>query len=222
MLTWLGRFLSSSIGKKVVMALTGLGLVGFLIGHLVGNLTLFADDTGEAFNGYAHALESNPALPIIEVGLLVLFIVHIVMALRVSKENRAARTQGYSVRNSMGNKTLGSSSMLITGLIIGVFLVIHIIDFRVPNWTGDIDDLALAVKQRLATPLGAGIYMIGVIAVGIHVSHAFKSAFQSLGLNHPRYTPLIERAGLALAILLFIGFASFPILLFMSGGGTSS
>ena len=86
MLSWVGRFLSTSIGKKVAMALTGLGLIGFLIGHLAGNLTLYADDTGEAFNGYAETLESNPALPIIEIGLLLFFIAHISLGLKVSLE----------------------------------------------------------------------------------------------------------------------------------------
>jgi len=204
------------------MAITGLGLIGFLIGHLAGNLTLFADDSGEAFNDYAHMLESNPALPVIELGLFAFLIIHIAMALRVSKENRDARAKGYSLRASMGKRTLGSGSMLVTGLIIGVFLVIHMIDFRIPNWAGEVDDLAALVKERMASPVGAGIYFVGVVAVGIHVSHAFKSAFQTLGLTHSKYTPLIERVGLALAILLFIGFAAFPILLFMSGGGTQS
>jgi len=222
MLSWIGRFLSSSIGKKTVMALTGLGLVGFLIGHLAGNLTLWVDDTGEAFNGYAHMLESNPALPFVEFGLLVFLVAHVAMAMRVSKENREARAKDYNLRASMGARTLGSGSMLITGLIIGLFIVIHIIDFRVPNALGEVDDLAQAVKDRLASPIGALIYFIGVAAVGIHMSHAFKSAFQTLGVTHPRYTPLIEKTGLGLAVILFLGFAAFPVILFLSGGGSPS
>jgi len=219
MLNWFGRFCSSSIGKKTLMALTGLGLIGFLIAHLAGNLTLFADGDGEAFNHYAEVLESNPLLPIAEIGLLILFVAHIALGLAVSRGNREAREDRYQVRATKGKQTLASGSMLITGLIVGVFLVIHIIDFRVAKLMGDesVQDLALAVKNRLASPAGASIYLVGVISLGVHLSHAFKSAFQTLGVNHPRYSPLIEKVGIGLAVVLFIGFASFPIYCLIQG-----
>jgi len=213
MLSWVGRFLSSSIGKKAAMALTGLGLVGFLVVHLLGNLTLYADDTGEAFNHYAETLEANPFLPVAEIGLALLFAAHIALAVRVTAENREARRQGYRLRASMGERTLASATMIVTGVIVLVFLVVHVADFRIPKLFGRIDDLAAAVKLRLASPLGAGIYLVGVGALGIHLAHAFKSAFQSLGLNHPRFTPLIARTSVALAVLLFLGFVSFPVVL---------
>jgi len=218
MLSWLGRLLGSSIGKKVFMALTGLALIGFLIVHVAGNLTLFVDEDGSSFNAYAHALESNPLLPIAEVGLLALLVAHIALGLRVSMDNKAARESRYELRASMGEKTLASSSMLVTGIVILIFLVVHIVDFRIPKMFDDID-LAEAVKVRLSSPLGAGIYLVGVAALGLHLSHAFKSAFQTLGINHPRYTPWIRCASLGLAVLLFLGFASFPIYYFLQGGG---
>lgn len=216
MLSWIGRFLTSSIGKKTFMALTGLSLVGFLVVHLVGNLTLYSSN--EAFNEYAHKLESfGILLNVAEVGLLGLFAVHIGIALRLSRENATARPQGYQVRNSMGRKTIGSSSMMITGLIVGVFVVIHVIDFRVAKLSGNIDDLALAVRERLGSPLGATIYLGGVIALGVHLSHAIQSAFQTLGANHPKWTPLLTGAARGLAAILTLGFASFPIILLLGG-----
>lgn len=220
MLNWFGRFLSSSIGKKTLMALTGLGLIGFLVVHLAGNLTLYADDSGEAFNHYAEVLESNPLLPFAEIGLLVLIVAHIGLGLLVSRENREARSDGYRIRSTKGRKTFASASMLATGLIIGLFIAVHVADFRVPKLFGDesVDDLAAAVKRRLGTPFGAGVYLLGVSALGIHLSHAFKSAFQTLGVNHPRYSPLIGKISLGLAVLLFLGFASFPIYCLVQGG----
>lgn len=220
MLSWFGRFLGTSIGKKISMALTGLLLIGFLVAHLAGNLTLYADDTGEAFNDYAHLLESNPLLPVAEVVLLVLFLAHIGMGVRLSLQNREARKKGYQQRASMGRKTFASASMLATGILVGVFLVVHIADFRIAKMFAEADyDLAGAVKARLATPVGALIYLVGVGALTVHLSHAFGSALQTLGLNHPKYTPLLSKLGIALAVLLGLGFASFPILIFATGGG---
>lgn len=214
MLSWLTRFLSSTIGRKLLMAVTGLGLVGFLVVHLAGNLTLYADDTGEAFTEYAEALHATqPLLGILEIGLLVLFLAHIGLGIRVSLANREARRQGYRVRSSLGERTFASSSMLITGVLVLVFLVVHVADFRFATLVGteSVETLADAVKARLRTPWGAGIYLVGVVALGIHLSHGFASAFQTLGANHPKYTPWIRMVGLGLALLLLLGFASFPI-----------
>lgn len=207
----LGKLLTTSIGKKMIMALTGLALVGFLIVHLLGNLTLFVSD--EAFADYAAVYEHNAGLVYLaEVGLIVVFLVHVGLALRTSQENREAKHSRYAIRASMGKKTTGSSSMLITGAIIGVFIIIHLLDFRLDS-EKSADRLATMVRERLTEPVGITIYLVGVIAVGIHVSHAFKSAFQTLGLNHPKYNPLIHWTGLALSLVLGLGFAAFPVLI---------
>ncbi len=213
---------SSSIGKKAVMAVSGLLLIGFLIAHLAGNLLIFSGQQGTAFDEYAAKLESNPLLPVIEVGLFVVFATHIVMALRVSSENRQARGQGYAVRSSMGERTLASASMLVTGVVVLVFLIVHLVDFRIGKRYMDPANgsLAALVKRRLHEPLGAAVYLAGVTALGIHLRHAFRSALQTLGVNHPALNPLLVRLGWALAILLGLGFASFPIF-FFAGGGTA-
>ncbi len=220
-MSWLERFLHSSIGRKALMAVTGLLLIGYLVLHLAGNLTLYADEKGESFNTYAESIAGNPLLPLAEVGLLALFLVHIGLGVRVALANREARKAGYRVRTSLGQRTFSSSTMLVTGVLVLVFLVVHVYDFRLPKLMGSPEaaDLALLVKRRLASPIGAGIYLLGVGALGLHLAHAFQSAFQTLGVNHPRYRPLIARAGLALAVLLFLGFASFPIVFLVQSRG---
>jgi succinate dehydrogenase / fumarate reductase cytochrome b subunit len=216
MWNWLSKTFNSSIGKKAVVALSGLGLVLFLVVHLAGNLTLFADDDGAAFDGYAHALEANPLLPVAEIGLLVLLLVHVVMAVRVSRENHEARAQRNAARASFGASTPGSRSMIVTGALVLLFIVIHISDFRARTlfapWEGG--TLAGMVKERLASPAGMVIYALGSIVVGVHLSHGIRSVFQSLGFSHPRWNVLLRNGGLALAVLLGLGFLSFPIVLF--------
>ncbi len=207
----LGKLLNSSIGQKSIMALTGLALVGFLIAHLAGNLLIFVGD--QTFNDYALALESNKALLYTaEVGLGAVFLVHIALALRISLQNREAKAQRYAIRASMGKKTPGSSSMLVTGAIIAVFLVIHLMDFRLSP-DKDAGSLAEMVRARLTTPAGIAIYLVGIVAVGLHLSHAVRSALQTLGVNHPKYNPALRWAGLGLSLVLSLGFASFPVLL---------
>jgi succinate dehydrogenase / fumarate reductase cytochrome b subunit len=218
--SWLRRIATSSIGKKTVMAVSGLLLIGFLIVHLSGNLLIFSGADSKAFDEYASRLDENPLLPVAEIALFLLFAVHIVMALRVTGENRQARREGYAVRSTMGERSLASASMIVTGIVVLVFLVIHIADFRIGKRYADSGggSLAALVKKRLHEPLGAAVYLIGVTALAIHLRHAFRSALQTLGVNHPRLNPLLVRLGWALAILLGLGFASFPIVFFSSGG----
>lgn len=219
-MSWLRRTFDSSLGKKYLVAATGIALVGFLVVHLSGNLTIYADRSGETFDKYAHTLDSNPLLPIAEVLLGILFVAHIAFALRSNVRNREARAQGYAVRASLGRKNLSSVSMVVTGLVVLVFLLIHLYDFRVGRLLAPKEtSLASLVRDRLSTPLGAGVYLLGVGALSIHLRHAFRSAFQSLGVNHPRVNPLLERLTWAVAILFGLGFASFPIYFMATRGG---
>ncbi len=221
MFTWLRRVLSSSIGKKTGMALSGLALVGFLIVHLLGNLSILGSDS--AFNAYAQKLEDlGPLLIVAEIGLLALFLFHIVLALMVSLRNRSARSVAYRANGNMGEKTVGSRSMLVTGLLLGAFLIIHIIDFRVKKLLGleSAEDLGKLVRDRLTSPIGLGIYIGAGVLIGLHLSHGFKSAFQSLGLHHNKFNGTIRFVGYVLAIALAIGFAGVPIALLMGAGGS--
>src|SRR5258705_6658640 len=220
-MSWLARTFTGSLGRKYLMAVTGLLLVGFLVVHLTGNLLIFSGASGADFDAYAQKLDANPLLPVAEIGLAALFVAHIALALRVNMENREARAQGYVVRASLGKKTIASASMVITGLIVLVFLLVHLYDFRIGRLSLEPGgSLAALVRKRLATPLGAGVYLLGVGALAVHLRHAFRSAFQSLGVNHPRLNPLLERASWAGALLFGLGFASFPLFFLLSGGGS--
>ncbi|MDP6938723.1 MAG: succinate dehydrogenase cytochrome b subunit [Planctomycetota bacterium] len=219
--SWIGRFLSSSVGKKTVLAVTGLSLVGFLVVHLLGNFSLYTGGV-EGFNEYATALEElGGLLMVAEVGLFALFVIHMGLALRIARENRLARQEAYRVNATMGSSTAASRSMAITGLIVLLFLIVHIIDFRVPTLLGDMDNLGEAVVQRLASPVGATIYLLGILALGLHLRHAIQSALQTLGIQHPNWSPLLRAGALALAAALALGFASFPVYCLLSEGAAS-
>ncbi len=207
------EFLESSIGKKIMVAAAGLLLCGFLITHLLGNLLMFVG--GDAFNKYAEALEHNPLLPIAEIGLVALFVVHIILAYRATYLNRAARPEGYQVYKGKGARTPGSRTMAITGTLVLAFVIIHVATFKydVGGFKGMAGEEGLFahVLGWFANPWYAAFYVLAVGGVGLHLSHGVQSAIQTFGLNHPRYTPLIKKAGLAFAGLIFLGFASFPV-----------
>ena len=219
MVSWLQRTFTSSVGRKVLLGLSGFGLIGFLIGHLAGNLTFYADDTGEAFDSYAHALESNPLLPVVEIALLALFVFHIGLAIKMQMENRAARGTQYVARGDHGQKTPASSSMLFTGIATLGFLVLHLTDFRFAKEEGQ--SLAAMMRDVLSSPLHASAYIAFVCLLTVHLAHGFQSAFQSIGASHPRYSPLIRKASVGLAVLLGLGFVSFPVIILLTGGDPS-
>jgi succinate dehydrogenase / fumarate reductase cytochrome b subunit len=210
------EFLDSSIGKKIMVALAGLLLCGFLITHLAGNLLLFVG--GPAFNRYAAFLESQALLPLAEGGLLVLFLIHIALSARARLADMAARPVAYEVYKGKGARTPGSRTMALTGSLVLLFLVIHVatIKYRVGGDKGP--DLYAHVTGWFKNPLYAGFYVLALIGIGLHLSHGVQSAFQTLGLNHPRYTPWIRKLGLAFAIILALAFMSMPIYFFFHGG----
>jgi succinate dehydrogenase / fumarate reductase cytochrome b subunit len=215
---WSCRFfevLESSIGKKMLVASAGLLLCGFLVTHLAGNLLMFVG--GEAFNRYAEALEHNPLLPAAEIGLVALFLLHIVLSARATLANRAARPVGYQVYKGKGARTPGSRTMALTGTLILAFIIIHVATFKFDvgglkgQISGQEENLFAHVLGWFANPWYAAFYILAVGGVGLHLSHGVQSALQTFGVNHPRYTPLIKKAGLAFALLIFVGFASLPV-----------
>lgn len=209
------EFLESSIGKKITVAAAGFLLCGFLITHLAGNLLMFVG--GEAFNHYAEMLEHNKLLPLAEIGLVVIFLLHIVMSLRATLANRAARPVGYEVYKGKGARTWGSSTMALTGLLILAFIIIHVATFKydVGGLKGQVpgqeESLFAHVLGWFANPWYSIFYVLAVGGVGLHLSHGVQSALQTFGVNHPRYTPFLKKAGLAFAFLIFLGFASLPV-----------
>lgn len=221
----------SSIGKKIVSALTGLALVFYVIIHLIGNLSLLRGDPAP-FNKYAHFLESlSWFLIIVELGLLAVFLFHIVMGVMVWIDKKRARPRGYIKTEDAGSpskKTWSSKNMIITGLVLFVFTIIHVKDFKygpgvdegyvtVINGTAMRDLYSLVVHsfQNIYYVIG---YTIAMILLGFHLRHGFWSGFQSLGVQHPRLVPLIYGVGIFLAIVLAAGFLFIPIYLYFAGG----
>lgn len=208
MLRWLGNALASSVGKKAVMGLTGLLLVGFLLEHLHGNLKLYEE--GDGFDEYVAWLQGfGPLLVVAELGLAALFLCHVFLAFRLTLENRQARSQGYAARNNRGAQSFGSVSMFVTGSLLLAYCLKHLYDFRFDG--AFFDGPADMVRATLSQPGNALIYVAASVVLGIHLSHGFRSAFQSLGASHPKLDAILEKAGIAVAVFFALGFGSFPV-----------
>lgn len=234
-LGWFLKALSSSIGQKIVMAITGLALCGFLVVHLGGNLLLYVG--ARKYNDYAHALHSQEILLLVaEIGLLVTFLLHIWLALRTDSQNRAARPIDYALRQSKidpGPLAVPPSGVMLgTGVVVLVFLLVHLSDFK---WFDLRHTMSVAGRESMSAaqqnearskelaptpydrafailkdPISALVYFVGSLVLGYHVCHGFESAFQTLGLNHPNYTPLIKTLSVVFGLTVAVGFGSFP------------
>jgi succinate dehydrogenase / fumarate reductase cytochrome b subunit len=180
----LSRVFSSSVGTKLLLGLTGLALFVYMVLHLAGNALIFLG--AETFNDYSHQLISNPLIVPIEIGLLLVFLLHIYKAVTMWMRNKAARPVGYQKKELAGHtsrKSLASSTMIASGLLILIFVIVH-------------------VKQ---------FYVIATLLVGLHLRHGIASACQSLGVDHPRYTRRLTAAGVVFALMIGVGLAIIPI-----------
>jgi succinate dehydrogenase / fumarate reductase cytochrome b subunit len=218
-LRWFFRLLSSSIGQKFVMGITGLLLCGFVAAHLAGNLLLFVG--ADLFNEYAHKLHAQWELLIVaEIGLFVLFLMHIYLAFTTSIGNSQAREELYAVKQpKVPGRVIGANAWMFgSGAVILGFVLLHLIDLRIGveffNLRGFHYAGKLPFDQTLMVlndPISRIIYVVGAVVLGIHLSHGFASAFQSLGLNHPKYMPLIKVVGKLFGLVVAIGFAAIAI-----------
>lgn len=202
---WLRSFLTSSVGKKVVMAATGLFLISFLLVHASVNALIFYNDGGKTFNVGAHFMGTNPIIRTIEIGLVAGFIIHIVQGLLLWKQNRDARPVGYAVKKN--SSPWYSRSMALLGTLLLLFLTVHTSNFWIPNRTNQFvhgEELPLyeMMLEKFSRPLELVIYSIGCFLLFWHLWHGFRSAFQSLGLNHPKYNGLIAFSGYAFSIIV--------------------
>ena len=183
------------------MAATGLMLGGFMLFHLAENLLLFKGET--AYNAWVDFLLSNPLLPLLELGLAAVFLAHIFFGTWVRIEDWINAPRGYEARKWQGGRTIGSATMLYTAILILAYLLYHMLTFRfVDHSMGFYQMVTSAFRGRLFT----AIYIGGAVALVIHLTHGLQSAFQTLGVNHPKYTPFIKIGGWA-AALLMVGFA---------------
>jgi len=200
----------SSIGKKELMALTGLGFVGFLVVHLAGNFTMLSG--AEAFDGYAKKLESlGPLIWVAEAGMVSMVLVHVLLGLALVVRNIQARGQRYAVKRAEGGRTLGSWTMWLTGPWVLVFIGIHLAHFTLPHKLGEEGPaLSQMVAERLADPIWAGYYVVTMLLLALHVSHGFWSAFQTLGTAPDKKGHLRDSA----VLLAFVFGAGYSLLAF--------
>ena len=207
-MNWFVSTFSSSIGKKFLMALTGLFFSLFLVAHLAGNLNLFIGM--DAFNAYAAHLQSLGILvTVAEIGLIVFALIHITTGLTLFLANRKARPVSYAVSATSGGRTIGSGTMPYTGIFMLCFVIVHLINFRFVDLTHQ--TIYEYVAGTFDNPFYVFFYVLTMAVVAVHVSHGFWSAFQTLGANHPKYMPTIKNVGLVLSILFGFGFGFIPI-----------
>jgi succinate dehydrogenase / fumarate reductase cytochrome b subunit len=202
---------STSVGSKILIGVTGVALFLYLVIHIAGNLLVFLGPA--VFNNYAYVMEDkNPLLPIIEIGLLLVFLIHIYKTVTMFAANQKARPDRYVQKKYAGKpsrKSLASSTMIVSGLWLLVFLIIHVKAFRfspVYEWPAGGRDLYRQEMENLSNPLMVGFYILSMVVVGSHLWHGFSSAFQSLGVDHPKVTPWLLTLGKLFAIGIAGGF----------------
>ena len=200
---------SSSVGSKLLIGATGLALFLYLVVHIVGNALIFFGPA--IFNQYSHQLLSNPLVPVIEIGLVLIFLIHIYKAVRMFITNQQARPLPYVQKKYAGppsRKTVASSTMIASGLWLLLFVVIHVRQFKYGTEyeAAGVRDLYRLEMENFANPLLVGFYLLSMAVVGSHLWHGISSAFQSLGADHPRWTPRLLAAGKVLAVAVAAGF----------------
>ena len=211
------RFYRTAIGKKAVMAVTGLIGIVFVVGHMAGNLLAFAGP--EELNAYAHFLQSTGELLwIMRIGLIAAVILHVIAAVQLTQQNRAARPEGY-VKREPQVSTWASRTMRGGGVLLLVFIVLHILHFT----TGDWRPTGFFVKEDVYGNIVGSFriwwvtlfYVVSMIALGMHLYHGAWSSVRSLGLSQPSPRPLHRTVALAVAVLLWLGFTSVPVAVFL-------
>jgi len=213
---WFVRFLTSSIGKKMIMATTGLLLLLFLCTHVAGNATIYM--SSEVFQGYADELHSHPLIVLVfSFAFLMIFMAHIGVGLFLFYQNWQVSNSRYSVTTRVVKNTFASETMPYTGLIILAFLFVHIFSFTFSP--ADVP-ISVTVKELLGGFFYGLFYIVAFVALAFHLSHGFWSMLQTFGFNHPRYNYAIAKLTLILPLFFLIMFAGIP-LYFMTGLGAS-
>ncbi|RZK49490.1 MAG: succinate dehydrogenase cytochrome b subunit [Pedobacter sp.] len=214
---------SSSIGKKLIMGLTGLFLIMFLAVHCFLNSFIFFDKTGELFNVGAHFMATNWLIRAMEVVLMLGLLLHIYQGLRLVFMNKAARPEKYAYHNGQANSTWYSRSMGLLGTLLLIFLIVHLSDFwTTSRFTGiptvdanGHEDLYAQMKESFSNIYLVILYVLAMVSLAYHLLHGFASAFQTLGWNHNKYTPIIKAFGFWYSILIPLIFAAMPVYIYL-------
>ena len=212
--------LKSSIGKKIIMGLTGLFLITFLVVHCGVNSLIFMNDGGEMFNEVAEFMGSNVLIRTMEIGLFIGLLLHIFQGLYLWYTNRTARSVSYAVPNGNASSKWYSRSMGLLGTLLLFFLIIHLRHFWVVSRltdeiTGGSNTLFNEMKDVFTNPWVVLVYVLGVISLSYHLMHGFQSAFQTMGWNHKKYTPMIKMIGFWFSIIIPFIFAMMPISMYL-------
>ncbi len=222
MVNMLKSYFGSSIGKKQIVAATGIALVLFLLAHLAGNLLIYGGP--EAYNGYAEKLHSLGALLwFARIGLLITFVLHFAFTFLLVVQNRKARPEGYAKPLHKKTRSFAAKIMPLSGIILFFYVISHLFDFTLTPVTPDnsiVDGVDLGlyglVANTLSVPVRAIWYSISMVAVGMHLTHAIQSLFQTMGTNSSVYTPFIKTVSRVFGIAIAVAFASIPVYLFFS------
>ena len=217
-MSWMIRLMKSSLGAKYVMAVTGVGLFLFLVGHMAGNLLMYFGQ--DAMNSYAVGLRHLPygLLWVARGGILLCVLLHVFTAYRLTLANRAARPVSYSFQNTI-QASYASRTMPMTGTFVLFFILYHLghLTFRIFNYAGPYidsqgrDDVYTMAVAGFNQPVLAGLYIAAMLTLGYHLSHGLASLFQSVGLNHPKYNAFFRKVMPAVGWVLCLAGASIPL-----------
>jgi succinate dehydrogenase / fumarate reductase cytochrome b subunit len=218
------QVLTSSVGRKYVMAITGLFLIVFLLVHAYVNVNVLFENGEENFNRAAHFMGTNILVRIAEIGLFAGFILHIVQGYKLELSNRAKRSSKYAVTAGNKTSTWYSRSMALLGTLILLFLIIHLVHFWVPSRFGGLTEVnydgktVLNLYGRMKDVFSQEwviiVYLLGCFSLGWHLLHGFQSAFQTMGWNHKKYTPLINSLGVGFSVIVPLIFALMPLFMY--------
>lgn len=230
-MSWVANTIRSTLGRKLVMAITGLGLILFLIAHLIGNMMLYIDDGGATFNLYAHSMAHNPVIYVFEAIIFAGFLFHIVDGIMLTVYNKKSRPVQYHSKKSADSVTWSSRNMGILGGILLIFIVLHLANFfakskilepgpetiQMVNVDGTmVRDLYGVVQESFSVWWYSAIYVVCMIALGLHLYHGFESAFRTLGMSHKKYAPFVSALGIIYSIVVPALFASMPVYFFLT------
>ena len=224
-MSWFSDSLSSSLGRKLIMSLTGIFLITFLIVHMAGNLQLLNLDNGQSFNIYAKFMTTNPVIKTTSYLLYAGILAHVIYSILLTRLNRSARPVKYAYEKASTSSSWASRNMGLLGAIVLFFLIIHMRQFwfemkfggNMPmvEYEGETyKNLYALVVTAFSQWWYSLLYVVSLVFLAFHLSHGFASAFQTLGLNHKKYTPFIQKLGLAFSVVIPLLFAIQPIIIF--------
>jgi succinate dehydrogenase / fumarate reductase cytochrome b subunit len=211
-------FVNSSVGKKILMSLTGIFLCTFLVEHLAGNLLLLVPDGGRSFDAYAHFMGGNPIVRILEYGLFALILLHIINGIRIWIENRRARDKKYALHKLSETTTFQSRMMSLSAVLVLLFLIVHLSKFWIPARFLHEQSISSLVYAAFRQPFYVVFYLIALIILSYHLRHGFQSAFQTLGLKTKKYSGLIEFVAVLFWLVIPLGFALIPLYIYFFRG----